>query len=83
MASDYSVIIKKDYGEISFRFKEIMDREQINRNQLAKRAGIRFEVADRFYKGRIERLDMDVLARICYVLNCDVGELVYYKSEDS
>ena len=55
-----------------------MDKSNINRNQLAQRAGIRFEVADRFYKGEIERLDIDVLARVCFVLNCSIADVMRY-----
>ena len=74
-----SIFVPQDYGTIIFNFKEVMDKKQINRNQLAKRAGIRFEVADRFYKGNIERMDMDVLARICFVLDCEISEIMQYK----
>ena len=55
-----------------------MDDIKINRNQLANRAGIRFEVADRFYNGNIERLDVDVLARICFVLDCDIADVITF-----
>jgi len=59
-----------------------MDEKQITRNKLANRAGIRFEVADRFYKGNIKRMDMDVLARICFVLDCDVSDVINYEKTD-
>ena len=74
-----AVFVPQDYGRIVFLFGKVMDDKKINRNQLAKRAGIRFEVADRFYRGDIERLDVDVLARVCFVLGCDVGDVVRYE----
>jgi len=74
-----SIFIPKNYGKITFSFGEVMDEKQINRNQLSKRAGIRFEVADRFYNGNIERLDIDVLARVCFVLDCDVSEVISFE----
>jgi putative transcriptional regulator len=73
-----SVLVPQKYGEIIFFFKEVMEENGINRNQLAKRAGIRFEVANRYYKGEIEKMDMDVLARICFVLDCDVRDVMRY-----
>lgn len=81
MDNNKSVFIKQNYGKIRFYFKEVMDRKDINRNQLSKLANIRFEVADRFYKGEIERLDIDVLARICYVLDCEVDEVIKYENK--
>jgi len=74
-----SIFISKHYGQIIFSFDRVMDEKQITRNQLASRAGIRFEVADRFYKGNIERMDIDVLARICFVLDCDISDVVAFQ----
>ena len=74
-----SVFILQNFGKISFAFGKVMDEKQINRNQLAKRAGIRFEVANRFYNGDIERLDIDVLAKICFVLDCDVADVISFE----
>ncbi len=73
-----AVVVRKDYGGITFHFDEMMDKRGINRNQLATRAAIRFEVADRFYNGKLERLDVDVLARVCYVLDCGVADVMRY-----
>lgn len=60
MNKENAVVVRKDYGRITFHFDELMDKRGINRNQRGTRAGIRFEVADRLYSGRIERLDVDV-----------------------
>jgi putative transcriptional regulator len=68
----------KDYGCISFHFDKVMDAKGITRNKLAMLTGIRFEVADRLYKGIIERMDIDVLARVCFVLDCQVGDVIKY-----
>ena len=74
-----AVHVQQDYGKIVFSFGKVMGDKKINRNQLAKRAGIRFEVADRYYRGDIEKLDVDVLARVCFVLGCGVGDVVRYE----
>lgn len=81
MTKNNGLFIIKDYGKISLHIGELMDRKGINRSQLCKMIGVRFEVANRFYKGKIERLDLDILARICYVLDCDVHDLLEYKKE--
>ena len=73
-----SVFVQQDYGKIVFSFSKVMDEKNINRNQLSKLAGIRFEVADRFYNGNIERLDIDVLTRVCFVLDCDVSDVISF-----
>ena len=74
-----SIFVPQNYGKIIFSFRKVMDEKQINRNQLSRRAGIRFEVADRYYNGQIERLDIDVLARVCFVLGCTIADVISYE----
>lgn len=73
-----SVFVPQNYGKIVFSFRRVMDDKKINRNQLCKLTGVRFEVADRFYNGNIERLDMDVLARVCFVLDCNIADVLTF-----
>ena len=57
-----------EYGHIKLNLKEIMDKKNVSRNALARSINARFEVIDKWYNGQVEKIDLDVLARICYVL---------------
>ena len=70
---------KMDYGQIVLHLRKFMDERDINRNQLAKATGADFAVIDRWYQGTVERLDLDILARVCYVLDCRVEEILTYE----
>lgn len=74
-----SVLEVKRYGKISLHVREVMERKGITRNKLAALTGTRFEVINRFYKGTVERIDADVLAKICFVLGCQAGDIVRYE----
>lgn len=78
MGDSNSVVTMRNYGSISFHFDEVMDARGITRNELARKTGIRFEVADRLYKGAIERMDIDVLTRVCFALECNVNDVIRY-----
>ncbi len=78
MTAGRSIVTVKEYGYITFCFADVMDKKGITRNRLALLAGMRFEVADRLYKGAIERMDMDILARACFVLECQVKDVIHY-----
>lgn len=67
------------YGEIRINIKKYMDEQGITRNALARAVNTRFEVIDKWYQGHVEKIDADVLARICYVLNCTPGDIIEYK----
>ena len=77
-----SILSACDYGRICLHLRELMDRRGINRNQLAKRTGSRFEVIDKWYQGDMEKLDLDILARLCFVLDCRVEDLLEYRKKE-
>lgn len=70
-----------NYGAVKINIKTLMDTRGMTRNALAKAINTRFEVIDKWYHGHVEKIDADVLARICYVLDCTPGEIIQYLSE--
>ena len=71
-----SVVNINTYGNISIHLKEIIEAKGITRYRLAKLADTRFEVIEKWCSGNVERIDADVLARFCYILNCDVSDII-------
>ena len=67
-----------EYGQIEIRLKDIMEKKEISRNALARAIDTRFEVINKWYNGHVEKIDSDVLARICYVLECSPGDIIHY-----
>lgn len=66
------------YGHIEIHLRELMDSRHISRNALARAINTRFEVIDKWYKGNIEKMDIDILARICFALQCEPQNIIYY-----
>ena len=64
------------YGHIVIYLKKLMDEKQISRNALARAINTRFEVIDKWYHGHVEKIDSDILARICFVLDCTPGDII-------
>ena len=73
-----SVLTIKDYGKINICLKELMDEKEMKRNTLAALVGTRFEVIKKWYDGDVEKLDLDILARVCYVLGCEPADIIKY-----
>ena len=71
------------YGHILIYLKKLMDEKQISRNALARAINTRFEVIDKWYNGHVEKIDTDVLARICYVLECTPADIIIYVSKNN
>lgn len=73
-----SVVNLGFYGNISIHLKELIEEKGITRYRLAKLADTRFEVVDKWCSGTVERIDTDVLARFCYILNCKITDIIQY-----
>ena len=73
-----SVMNIGSYGKISVHLKEIIDERGITRYRLAKLADTRFEVVEKWCSGTVERIDSDILARFCYILDCEITDIIKY-----
>lgn len=74
-----NIVSLNSYGNISIHLKELIENRGITRYRLAKLADTRFEVVEKWCSGTIERIDTDVLARFCYILNCEITDIIQYK----
>jgi len=81
MPKDDSIVLIKNYGKINLKLKEVMQSRNITRNYLARAVHTRFEVIDKWYENDVEKIDADVLARICFVLKCPVSDLIEYSEK--
>lgn len=78
---EHTIYTINEYGDIRIRLKEIMDQKEITRNALARATNTRFEVINKWYQGHVEKIDTDVLARICYILECTPSDIIVYNSK--
>ena len=73
-----------DYGEIRIHLKKILEERNISLNQLSFRAEMQRTQLRNYRDNKIQRLDIDILKRLCYVLDCDLHDLIeYIPAEDS
>lgn len=73
---EHELFTINEYGTVELKLKEIMDARGITRNALARAIDTRFEVIDKWYHGHVEKIDSDILARICFVLDCTPGDII-------
>lgn len=70
----------EEYGRVKVKLAEVLDSRGITRNRLRALTGVKYDVIDRYYKGvRVEMADLDFLAKVCYVLGCEIGDLLEYQ----
>lgn len=79
---DNKLYTLNNYGHIEINLKKYMDEKHITRNALARAINTRFEVIDKWYNGYVEKIDADILARICFVLDCTPGDIIIYSMNE-
>lgn len=67
-----------EFGTIKLHLKEIMEEQQISLSKLSYRAEMQRTQLKHYYDNTIQRLDIAVLSRLCYTLNCDLNDLLEY-----
>lgn len=74
--------VSKNCGEIRIKLSDIMAEKNISLNQLSFRTEMERSQLRRYRDGQAQRLDVDILKRLCYVLECSLDELVEYIPPD-
>ena len=57
----------------------MIEKKGVSRTWLAKTSGTKLEVINRWYQDNLTKLDLDILARICYVLECRPEEIIIHE----
>lgn len=70
------------YGRIKINLAELIERRGISKNKLSQRAEMERTQLNNYCKGVVTRLDIDVLARLCTVLDCQIGDLLEFIPPD-
>lgn len=69
----------KDYGKTTIQLKQIIDMKKISRNKLCNMIATNYDLVNRYYNNKVVRIDLDIIARMCYVLDCDINDLIKYE----
>lgn len=68
----------EEYGTIRIKLDELIAKAGISKNKLSHKAEMQRTQINNYCNNQITRLDIDVLARICTVLNCTVSDLLEF-----
>lgn len=68
----------EEYGTIRIKLDELIKKAGISKNKLSHKAEMQRSQINHYCNNDITRLDVDVLARICTVLDCKIGDLLEF-----
>ena len=66
------------YGMVRIKLLDMIQMRGISKNKLSQRAEIQRTQLNNYCNNTIARLDVDVLGRLCTVLECEIGDLLEF-----
>ncbi len=67
-----------EFGTVRLKLNDIMVENNISVNKLAFRAEMQRTQLKAYRDNKVQRIDLAVIARLCYALDCDIPDLVEY-----
>ena len=69
----------RDYGKVQINLKDLMDKYKIPIYQMSKLTGLKYNTIKSYYNNApLTKVDLDVVAKMCYVLNCSIADILEY-----
>ena len=68
----------EDWGHVDLKLDEFMKKNNISRSSLSRNAQIHYNQLLKYCKNDMQKVDLNILARICKTINCEIGEIIQY-----
>lgn len=68
-------------GTIHIKLGELIEDRKLNKNKFAQRAELQRTQLNKYINNEVVLLNIDVLARMCTVLDCDISDLLEFKKD--
>lgn len=72
------IIHEVEYGTIIVHLDKLMQDKEISNYVLNTNTNIRFQTIQSLKENTATRIDFKVLAKLCYSLGCNVGDIIEY-----
>ena len=68
----------EEYGKIVIKLDKLIEKSGMSKSKLSHKAEMQRTQINNYCKNNITRLDTDVLARICSVMDCKIEDLLEF-----
>ncbi|WP_243190241.1 helix-turn-helix domain-containing protein [Clostridium faecium] len=69
----------QDFGQVVFKIDQVLEEKKISKNKLEKDANLQRTQLNSYCNNKVKRVDLATLAKICYVLDCELKDIMEYR----
>ena len=70
--------MEEEWGKIDLRLDEYLKEHNISRSSLSRNGQIHYKQLLKYCNNDMQKVDLNLLARICKTINCEIGEIIKY-----
>lgn len=71
----------KTHGRVIITLEEYRLAHNISKNKIVQGANVQRTQLQNYCNNRVSRVDLDVLARICSFLDCELSDIMRYEKD--
>lgn len=71
----------QNFGKIIFKIDQVLEEKNISKNKLEKEASLQRTQLNSYCNNKVKRIDLETIAKICYVLDCEIADIMEYVRE--
>jgi putative transcriptional regulator len=67
-----------DVGQVILKVDKLLKEYNISKSKFAREAKIQYKQAKSYCDNEMQKVDLTVLARICYAFDCSISDILEY-----
>ena len=68
-----------DYGVVKMNIEELLEKAGISKNKICKDLDLHRPNFNKYCRNQFQRIDANLIAKLCFYLDCTVDELIKYE----
>ena len=70
--------MEEEWGKVDLKLDEYLKKHHISRSSLSRNGQIHYKQLLKYCNNDMQKVDLNLRARICKTINCEIGEIIQY-----
>ena len=70
--------MEENWGKIDLTLDEYLQKHNISRSSVSRNAQVHYKQLLKYCKNDMQKIDLQLVARICKTINCEIGDILTY-----